>query len=69
MRRIHLLALLVTLGGGASLLSPSPAAATYLPPPTLLEPTFNYCCKTYWGHQGCCGNGGCRIDRDGCTSW
>jgi hypothetical protein len=68
MRRIHLLALLVTLGGGASLLSPSPAAAT--DGSFALVPVPKYCCSTYWGFgHYCCGDNGCRITGSQCSRW
>jgi hypothetical protein len=69
-RRMHLLAMLVTLGGGAALLGPAPASATYKPPPAdLLEPALNYCCKNWWGTYGCCGENGCRITSERCQAW
>lgn len=67
MRRIHLLAMLVTLGG-AGMLSPAPAGASDFE--HIKAAMAKYCCTTYWGYGDfCCGDNGCRITSGGCSRW
>lgn len=66
-RRLNLLALAVTAGGGALLATPAPARATYFDPRTV----FQSCCTASdsFGHviYRCCSESGCMVTSLGCT--
>lgn len=61
--RIRLLALAVVAIGGGTLARPSPAYATYAPPPL-------YCCCEMDGNRcanKCCSAFGCSVNAGGCV--
>jgi hypothetical protein len=61
--RIRVLAMTVVAAGGATLATPRPAEATYVPPPG-----NSCCCQVVYGRcvMRCCSPLGCTATPDGC---
>jgi hypothetical protein len=62
--RIRLLALAVVAIGGGTLATPSPAYATWSPPPQYC------CCEIRYGRcaNRCCSTFGCSVSEEGCVT-